>query len=195
MSILNFFSKKPENRLALQIRPHLQRLYQHAYRLTQGREDAEDLVQELLLRLHEKNIDLDQFERADSWLLRTLYHQFVDHYRKKSRLPLDDRDQHSDDILQQIEDSQAGPQDRYELTHNSRKIRDAMQQLNPDQQALVALHDMEGYSLPELAEILDQPLGTLKSRLHRARQTLRNQLLLENPQIVEPFSDKTRFTG
>ena len=53
------------------------------------------------------------------------------------------------------------------------QVERAVYRLNPDQRSLVALHDMEGYSLPELANMLDTPVGTLKSRLHRARARLR----------------------
>ncbi len=195
MSLINFFKKSAAHSLSAQIRPHLSRLYQQAWRLTQNQDDAEDLIQDLLLRLHEKQVDLTSFDKPGNWLLRALYNQFVDQYRKKARLPVDDREHHSEDILLQLQDHAASPHQQHELTHNSRKIQELIQRLTPDQRALVALHDMEGYTLPELADILDEPLGTLKSRLHRARRTLREQLVTETPELLEPFIDKSRFTG
>ena len=71
MSLLNIFKVSRETRFTDQIRPHLQNLYKYAYRLTNSQENAEDLVQDLLVRLYEKNIDLNEFEKPSSWLLRS----------------------------------------------------------------------------------------------------------------------------
>jgi len=195
MTLLNLFKTSPEKHFSALIRPHLQRLYHQAYRLTNNQDDAEDLVQDLLLRIYEKNAELENIEKLASWLLRSLYHQFVDNYRKKSRLPIDNREDKSEEIIESTEGFQETPQMLYEQRDTNKNIQHAIQQLNPDQQAIISLHDIEGYSLPELSEILDLPLGTLKSRLHRARQTLREEFISKKPELMEPFVKKDRFTG
>jgi len=193
--MFSIFNSTPEKRFSVLIRPHLQRLYHQAYRLTNNQDDAEDLVQDLLLRLYEKKIDLKNIEKPANWLLRSLYHQFVDNYRKKSRLPIDDRETKSDELIESMEGSQEAPHLIYEQEMSGQKLQEAIQQLNPDQQALISLHDIEGYSLPELSGILELPLGTLKSRLHRARNTLREQFILQDHDLMEPFINNGRFTG
>lgn len=195
MTVINLFKSTPEKRFSALIRPHLQRLYHQAYRLTNNQDDAEDLVQDLLLRLYEKNVDLEKIEKLTSWLLRSLYHQFIDNYRKKSRLPIDDKEAKSEEIIESTESLQQSPQSLHEQQHTGKNLQNAIQQLNPDQQAIIALHDVEGYSLPELSQILELPLGTLKSRLHRARQTLREQFNAQNYDLREPFVKNERFTG
>ena len=194
MTIFSIFKSTPEKRFSDLIRPHLKRLYHQAYRLTNNQDDAEDLVQDLLLRLYEKKIDLKSIEKPANWLLRSLYHQFIDNYRKKSRLPIDDRESKSDELIESIQGTQEAPHLIHEQEISGQKLQEAIQQLNPDQQALISLHDIEGYSLPELSDILELPLGTLKSRLHRARYTLREQFISQDHDLLEPFINSARFT-
>lgn len=194
MPILNFFKSSPESQFSELIRPHLKRLYHQSYRLTQNQDDAEDLVQELLLRLYEKKIDLSTIEKPASWLLRSLYNQFINHYRKKSRLPIDNKDSESETIIDSLAYEKESPHLLHETYNNSLNLQSAISQLNPDQQALISLHDIEGHSLTELSLIMDLPLGTLKSRLHRARSFLREQLYENKNELMEPFDEKRRFT-
>lgn len=194
MTLFNFFKPSRESRFSQQIQPHIHRLYKQAYRLTTNRDDAEDLVQDLLLRLYEKEIDLDTIEKLSSWLLRSLYHQFIDNCRKKSRRPIDDKDDKSDEIIASMSDEQESPHQIHDKNFSNKKLQNAIRTLKPNQQALISLHDIEGYSLSELSEILELPLGTLKSRLHRARHTLRDQLS-QDPSLMEPFVKNKRFTG
>lgn len=193
MALFNFFKLTDETRFAEAIRPHLKRLYHQAYRLTQHQDDAEDLVQELLLRLYEKKIDLNSIDKLASWLLRSLYNQFINNYRKKSRLPLDDRDSNSEEILESLALENESPHQLHENNYTNHHLQQLIRQLNPDQQALISLHDIEGHNLTELSEVMDLPLGTLKSRLHRARKTLRDQLSENKPESLEPFDDNQRY--
>ena len=194
MAVINFFKPSHETQFARLLRPHLQRLYTQAYRLTGSQEDAEDLVQDLLIRLYEKQVDLNDIEKPISWLLRSLYNQFIDHYRKKSRLPIDDKESESEYIIDSMCDDAKSPHTLLEQSYTSKSLRDAINTLNSDQQALISLHDIEGYTLTELSEVLDTPVGTLKSRLHRARQSLREQLLQDQPSW-EPLPEEKRVIG
>lgn len=194
MTLFNFFKPSNESRFSQQIQPHLQRLYKQAYRLTVNQDDAEDLVQDLLLRLYEKDIDFETIEKLSNWLLRSLYHQFIDNCRKKSRRPIDDKEEKSDEIIASMWDEHESPHLIHEQTNSTKKLQNAIKNLKPNEQALISLHDMEGYSLSELSEILELPLGTLKSRLHRARHTLRDNLS-QDQYLMEPFVKNKRFTG
>lgn len=161
--------------------PHMEGLYRLAYRFTGDRGDAEDLVQELLTHLYPRRAELTQIRDLKPWLSRALYHRFVDTWRRRAHDPL--RGAGDDDVLAALADPHADLQ-RDPLLQA--RLNAALAALNADQRALVALHDIEGYTLEELETLLETPLGTLKSRLHRARRVLRVSL------GMEPFEAQIR---
>ena len=169
--------------------PLLDNLYRYAYRLCGQQADAEDLVQELVTRLHTKQVDLAGLDNHKTWLLRALYNLFVDLHRKEKR-HLMVIDSYSDAAMEpdQVEGISANPEEIATQRSGMQQIEQALQYLNPEQRALIALHDIEGHTLQELENITGTPLGTLKSRLHRARQTLRDHLR-------EPFAERRRVNG
>jgi RNA polymerase sigma factor (sigma-70 family) len=189
MKLFNHFSRRKAHRFEKQIRPHLDNLHRYASRLTGQPDDAEDLVQELLLSLYRKDIDLNTLDNAATWLLKSLYHQFIDFTRKQKRNPGLPNAESFEDLINNLPDEHSQAEQLAEQTALQRQIRAALAGLNPEQRALVVLHDMEGIALNDLVPILDVPLGTLKSRLHRARQTLREHI------FMEPFVDPERVTG
>lgn len=193
MAVINLFKKSRKSEFTHQIRPHLQTLYRQAYRLTGSQADAEDLVQDLLIHLYEKNVDLTLYENPASWLLRTLYNLFIDHYRKKSRLPIDNKESDSDQIIDSISDEVNSPHSLLVQQHSRNMLETIIKSLNQEQQVLISLHDIEGHTLLELSEVMNTPIGTLKSRLHRARQALREKI---DPEMFskEPFSENIRVT-
>jgi RNA polymerase sigma-70 factor (ECF subfamily) len=118
-----------------------------------------------------------------------LYHQYIDLVRQRARSPIADpalSTAGDDDPLDGLPAIQEGPEEHAERGQWHERILRALDQLNPDQRAVVAMHDIEGYSLEELETILETPIGTLKSRLHRARDRLRGLL------AMEPFSTGER---
>lgn len=164
-----------------QMQPHLGWLYRLAYRFTGHKEDAEDLVQELLVRLYRNPEDLAQLERPKPWLARALHNLFVDQWRHRQRTPLGHL--HPDPWDDLFADTAGAdtPERALQLAGVRRDILAALYSLEHDYRALVVMHDMEGRSLTELAETLDMPIGTLKSRLFRARRKLRVLLGGGNP--------------
>lgn len=187
--LFNYFAQRKSLRFEQQIHPHLTRLHRYASRLTGDSADAEDLVQELLLSLYRKDIDLAKLNDPTSWLLKSLYHQFIDFTRRQQRNPSLPNTVDTRELLEDLPDDAARAEHLAELKTLQRELNRALASLNPAQKALVILHDMEGYTLNELEYILDTPLGTLKSRLHRAHQALRVEL------FMEPFSESDRVTG
>lgn len=174
------FVKDPHSVFEELIGPHLNQLYRLAYRYTGTKDDAEDLVQDLLLKLYPRLQEMQGIDKLAPWLVRILYHQFVDQFRYQKRSPIDVP---GDDKL--LYDTHASETSDPSVVANSeitRKLLDtALMSLNEDQRLLVVLHDVEGYSLLEINGITDIPVGTIKSRLSRARSKLREVLRKMEP--------------
>ncbi len=148
---------------------HLRRL---AIRLTGNTDDAADLLQDLMLRLQPRMDEVVALERPRPWLSRVLYRLFVDEWRRRRSGP---------EIDGSVEpDAAAGggldPENAFEQGLTRARLQNALDRLPAFQRELVIMHDVEGYTLVEVAEITATPTGTLKSRLHRARAALRADL-------------------
>jgi RNA polymerase sigma-70 factor (ECF subfamily) len=163
------------------LRPHLPRLFRLAYRFTQSESDAEDLVQELLVKMLPRVAQLTRLDLPGPWLARALYHLYIDQIRDTRR-----RDKglgqrlEGEQVLEDLEDETgADPETVAERAQQHRRLAHALRLLSPDHRAVIAWHDIEGYTLDELSTELEIPIGTLKSRLHRARAHLRE--LLQSP--------------
>lgn len=170
------------------LQPHGRALYQTAYRLTGNQADAEDLVQELFLRLFQKYDHWKDLENPRPWFLRTLYNLHIDLYRKKSHTHGANQQASSfDDLPFQLAAlDNSAPLNATLHRSQQQQLASALNQLDAEHRSLVVLHLMEGHSLQEIAEIQQLPLGTLKSRLHRCKAKLKK--LLEK----EPFVKKQR---
>lgn len=165
------------------MRPHMPSLYRLAYRLTGAETDAEDLLQELLLRLHGRTVEIAALDRPDIWLSRVLYRLYVDEYRRTRLRPnpaADYRSGNPGDEDDPVTSAEAGPESDperlAERAHDTARLQRALDALPEKQRVVVLMHDVEGYRLTELSELTDVAIGTLKSRLHRARRSLRDLL-------------------
>ncbi|MDH5766643.1 MAG: RNA polymerase sigma factor [Gammaproteobacteria bacterium] len=191
MAVINMWPiRRSDHQLFEQLmRPHLKYLYRLAYRLTGQQHAAEDLVQEVMLKLFPRLEEIEKIEKLSPWLSKVLYRVFIDQLRKDKRSPVD---LIGDD--ESIYETQPGKEQQpAEVTESEilqKKIQYAVTHLNEDQRILIMLHDVEGYSLLEIQQIQDVPLGTLKSRLNRARAKLR-EILKE----VEPYATYERVKG
>lgn len=161
----------------LLVRPHLDRLYRLAWRLTGSKAEAEDLFQELLIKAFGKIDDLVKIDEPGSWLCRVMYNLFIDEHRRfaRQRLHTVSEGELAGDGLAGL----AGPDDPLHNNQRMERIRqldDALQQLSEEHRLVVLLVDTEGYKLTEIQDLTGIPVGTIKSRLHRARARLREIL-------------------
>lgn len=159
------------------VRPHFDRLYRLAWRLTGAKAEAEDLFQELLIKAYGKLDDLVDIEAPGPWLCRVMYNQFIDEQRRftRQRMLVVEEGQLPGEGLAAVAgaDNPAADHERRErLGH----LDAALGQLSDDHRIVVLLHDTEGYKLAEIEAITGVPVGTIKSRLHRARARLRELL-------------------
>lgn len=192
-------SEEKANRFQKLVEPHFERLFRLAVRLTGNRTDAEDLVQETLTRLYPDAASLDSVIDLGPYLSRVLYNRFVDDHRARKRRPLTLVG--DNELLEQPDDG-ADPARHREADSQSVRLTQALARLSDEHRQLVLLHDAEGYSLKELEAITGTTIGTLKSRLSRARARLRDLLwdLDERPDSEsqkkgEPISANRRVNG
>lgn len=151
------------------VAPHFEALYRAAMRLTRSREDAEDLVQEVVLRALPALEHLATLESPRGWLLRVQYRIFVDSVRRRARSPLVDLGGAAETGQAASEDP--GPEDLAEGVLARRRLARVWNVLERKQRALLALH-AEGYTLTELQQITGLSRNVLSVRLHRARARL-----------------------
>jgi RNA polymerase sigma-70 factor (ECF subfamily) len=174
------------------LRPHVPTFYRSAYRWTGAVDRAEDLVQQLLVRLYPRLAELRALEQVRPWALRVMYRIFVDQVRRERSSPVqfggqsDAEGAAAGEEDNDLVDHGAGPPELVERQLTQERIAAAWAQLGKEHRVVLSLHDIEGYSLAELSPLMDIPVGTLKSRLHRARARLRDLL------ATERFADSDR---
>jgi len=158
-------------------------LYAAAMRLTRNAADAEDLVQETYLRAYRGFGGFEDGTNLRAWLYRILTNTFINSYRAKQRRPDESDLADVEDLylyrrLGGLETSQRGRSAEDELMDlvTDSVVKEAIESLPEQFRMAVLLADVEGFSYKEIAEILDVPIGTVMSRLHRGRKGLQKSL-------------------
>ena len=160
--------------------PHVDSMYNFAYRLTFDEDDAKDLVQDTYLKAFRFINSFERGTNAKAWLFRILKNSFINEFRKKSKQPAKvdynevESYYNSDDAGESITTDL-----RVETVQHmiGDEITGALNALPVDFRTVIILSDLEGFTYEEMAKILDIPIGTVRSRLHRARNMLREKLV------------------
>jgi RNA polymerase sigma-70 factor (ECF subfamily) len=168
-----------EQRFSGLVQPHFTALYRAAVRLTRRHADAEDLVQEVCLRACSKLDELDVVANRRAWLVRTLYHLFVDTERRRRRLRFVGLAA-DDDGAASVPSDDPGPDRVADARRMHERLAAVWHRLDPEQRALLSLH-AEGHELEELAQIFSINRNAVSARLHRARQRLAKLLVADTP--------------
>lgn len=155
--------------------PELELLFAVAMRLTRDRQDAEDVVQETLLRAY-RAIDRFDGRHPRAWLLTILRNANINRARKRTPDLLRDEERTLGALPARGADGRDGAAERALDDMPDERLVEALRRLSSDHRAVVALVDIDGLSYREAAEILQIPIGTVMSRLHRARNKLRTRL-------------------
>ena len=159
--------------------PHMDAVYNFALKMTGDEDDADDLVQETFMKAFRF---FDKFEKGTNckaWLFRILKNSFINDYRKHTKEP--DKVDYEDvqNFYENIKSDEVDT-DHYELDAFSNLLDDdiskAMAELPEDFRTVIILNDIEGFTYEEIADFVDIPVGTVRSRLHRARKMLYVQL-------------------
>ena len=158
-------------------------LYSAALRMTRNPSDAEDLVQETYLKAYRGFGSFEQGTNLKAWLYRILTNTFINRYRAAKRRPDEtDLDDVEDFYLYRrlggLEEARAGRSAEDELMDmfSEAEVKAAVDALPEQFRIAVLLADVEGFSYKEIASILDIPIGTVMSRLHRGRKNLQKAL-------------------
>ncbi len=160
--------------------PHIEALYGFAFHLTHDEEDSNDLVQETCLKAYRSMESYQQGTNGKAWLFRILKNTFINEFRRKAKgpiaidfsefnaIPEEDEDNHFasfSDLRTEMFDKMMGDE-----------VTEAVNALPGDFRIVILLCDIEDFSYEEISKILDIPIGTVRSRLHRGRNMLKEKL-------------------
>jgi RNA polymerase sigma-70 factor (ECF subfamily) len=167
------------------LRPHLDRLFRLAFRLTAARPEAEDLFQDVLVKAFTRLDELAGLRDPASWLCRVMYNHFIDNQRryKRTRLVSVDEGQLPGQSVESLP-GDLDPVRDAERLDNIMTLDRALARLSDEHRLVVLLHDVESYKLEEIHQITGDPVGTIKSRLHRARARLREILAADGTETA-----------
>lgn len=178
----NSLSLSPEMKnkvFEVEFYPHMDALYNFGYRLTLDEDDANDLVQETYLKAFRF---IDTYQRdtnAKAWLFRIMKNSFINDFRKKTKEPV----KTDYDEVEQVYNSEEA---HYSATVDLRQevfggvlgdeITKALNSIPVDFRLIVLLSDIEGFTYEEMSKIIGIPIGTVRSRLHRARNMMKDKI-------------------
>lgn len=155
------------------VRQHKDGLHGFASQMLRDREEALDVAQEAMIRLWEQRKRVEP-ERARAWLMRTAHNLCIDRIRRrKTRNEVAD----GDDVVQWRESHEPDPARLAESSALGRQLERTLGELDATDRAVIVMREIQELPYREIAEVMQMPLGTVKARLHRARERLRERLL------------------
>lgn len=163
------------------VRKHEERAYQYAYRLTRNSEMAADVVAEAFLRIHNALANFKSQSSFKTWLYRILTNCYLDLRKRERARPHGSLDAmlstSEGEMAQQFEDPGLTPEEEAQKGARADAVHAALSQMPDYQRAMIIMYHAEDMSYEDMAAALDLPVGTVKSRLNRARLNLRDLLL------------------
>ncbi len=163
------------------VREHSARVYRLAYRLSGNPQDAEDLTQETFLRVF-RSLSSYTPGTFEGWLHRITTNLFLDQARRRKRIRMEAMGEDAARVVST--DDHGRPERGFEHANLDNDVQLALDALRPEYRAAVVLCDIEGLSYEEIAVTLGVKLGTVRSRIHRARAQLREALAHRRPEVT-----------
>lgn len=167
---------------------HQDKLYRVAYRMTGHHEDAQDLMQDALLEAFRSFRRFQRGTYFEKWLFRIMTNTFIDRQRRKKRVgrvesldaPVSGNSDEGQSSGREIPDWDSDPARAALRDVFNEPVQKALDGLQPEFRMVLILSDVEEYSYEEISEIMGTPVGTVRSRLHRARAAVKQKLLQGN---------------
>ena len=160
---------------------HEKIVYNLALRMMNHGEDAKDISQEVFLKAYRSLSNFDERSAFSTWLYRITHNTCIDEMRKrkgKQSFSLEEELEHEEGSMQrQIADEGYTPEESLLRAEQRNEILQALDNLSEEHKAAIVLRDVKGLSYEEIAEILEVTLGTVKSRISRGRNQLKNEIL------------------
>jgi RNA polymerase sigma-70 factor (ECF subfamily) len=157
------------------------KIYTVAYRIMGNHEDANDLAQEAFLRAFQSIGNFRGEASFLTWMCRIVTNLCRDELRKKYRTQIESLDEEitlgEGEVKKQVASSEPGPAELYEKKELQEKIQELINTLSPEFRLALVLRDIQGFTYEEIAEQLECSLGTVKSRINRARKYLKDKLV------------------
>lgn len=173
-------TKRRQGIFEVEFLPQIDALYNFAFHLTFNEEDANDLVQETYLKAYRFIHHYQEGTNAKAWLFKILKNAFINNYRKKVKRPM--KVDYEEIVTYQNEDESSNYSSYMDLREEmfqgmmGDEVTNAINALAVDFKTVILLCDIEGFTYEEISKIIDIPIGTVRSRLHRARNMLKEKL-------------------
>ena len=167
------------NNFASATMPHKHALYNYALKIAANSDDASDLVQETYYKAYKSFHQFENGTNSKAWMFMILKNTFINNYRKQKREPVKVDYDEIEDVYESIKSDQSN-NNNLDLEFYSNLLDDelseALSKLPSKMKDVFLLCDLEGYTYEEIAELVNVPIGTVRSRLHRARKILQEEL-------------------
>ena len=179
LAVLSRSTKKKHTEFEAEALPHMDVLYNFALRTTGNEDDARDLLQETYLKAYRFWEKYEQGTNIRAWLFRIMKNTYINRYRKEVKEPDKVDYEVVENFYNSIRAQSADPNDLQEKLYGNLlgdEVAKALESLPDDFRTVVILCDIEGLTYEEIAEFVDRPIGTVRSRLHRGRKLLQEKL-------------------
>lgn len=172
------------------ILPYQQKVYNIAFGILGNAEDADDAAQEAFLKVFRYIKSFNEQSQFYTWLYRIVHNVCLDMIRKRTKNPFGFLNKHwqndeGDEMEVQLEDPSPLPDENFMREETQSEVRAAISKLKENYRTVIVLRDIEGLSYEEIAKILEISEGTVKSRINRARLSLKSILIEEFPELYE----------
>lgn len=181
------------------VKQYLPLVYSFAFRLVYDRTTAEDLSQETFLKAWKKIKTFDSSRSFKPWLLKITRNLAYDYLRKKKALNFSQLNENEQIYLENLASEISSPEKEAQSGETRQEVLDTLSKLKKEQREALLMHYVEDLSAPEISEILEEPLETIRTRLRRARLSFRNAFNLQNEPLSDPSpvldSDDQKLCG
>ena len=152
------------------------KIYNYCLRMTNSREDAEDLTQEVFVRVYKNIKSFKGGSQLSTWIYRIAHNICIDRYRKSKASVVSLNQPKGEDDEREIDlpSGSPSPEEHVIRSEQQKLLLNCISRLKPEYQTVIILRDIQHFSYEEIAGILNLPLGTVKSHINRARAALRD---------------------